>query len=149
VKGREVEYLGSKEKKIPSVRLDDAHPITMGTMPVQIPEPSHKIEQLLNARLSEFLGEDFDADDQMVFNYTQSTIAQSQNNQASSNQAPESSSQKRKLPLENDWKHDEEYVRAAMEHLLPPPEDSSISADYDIAARITVNVEGARRSETS
>lgn len=132
VRGREFEYSGSKESKIPFVNLDTKHPVTMGSTSIQIPEPSYKIEKLLSSRRSEFLEEDFDEDDQLVFSHVAETASQSQKQQQNQNQSAHISFQppalKKRTPLVNDWKHDPEYVKAAIEHLLPPPEDSSIAA---------------------
>ncbi|KXN88395.1 hypothetical protein AN958_07377 [Leucoagaricus sp. SymC.cos] len=129
VRGREIEYSGSKEDRIPFVKLDNTHPITMGHSTIQIPEPSYKVEQLLKARGSEFIEEDFDEDDQSVFSYSPEPHEKVQHRaEGQTSQNTSSMSTKRKGLPEHDWKHDEDYVREAVEHLLPPPEDSSVSA---------------------
>ncbi len=113
--------------------MDNLHPATMGNAPIKIPEPSYKIQTLLDARRSEFLEEDFDEDDRLVFSHVPEPSTQIQKqkhqNQGQTDYASSSSiAPRRKIPLENDWKHDPGYVRAAVEHLLPPPEDSSTTA---------------------
>lgn len=132
VKGRELEYQGSKESQIPFVTLDNRHPTTMGNSSIQIPEPSYKIQKLLEARRMEFLEEDFDEDDQLVFNHVPESSSQSQRHhnqsQSQTTHAQSSSGSKKKTRPEDDWKHDPEYVRAAVEHLLPPPQESSTTA---------------------
>ncbi|KAJ3560459.1 hypothetical protein NP233_g10827 [Leucocoprinus birnbaumii] len=128
VKGREIEYPGTQEGTIPFVKLDKTHPCTMRNSPIQIPEPSYKIEKLIQARREEVLEEDNDDDDQIVFNFTPEPPRTLNNSQSSTGQTTSSAAGKRKIPPEQDWKHDEEYVRTATEHLLPPPEDSSPSA---------------------
>jgi ubiquitin-conjugating enzyme E2 Q len=112
--------------------MDSNHPTTFASKPVQIPEPSYKIEQLLEKRRLEFLEEDFDDDDRLVFEYVPETTSQSQRQRQSqaktiTDTSLTSAVKKKSRPV-NDWEHDPDYVKMAVEHLLPPPEDSSIAA---------------------
>jgi ubiquitin-conjugating enzyme E2 Q len=99
----------------------------MGAGQIKIPEPSYKIEKLIEARRSEYIDEEFDEDDQIVFSHSPESQNSQHQNHESISSAPGKSGQ-RKVPPANDWQHDEAYVRAALEQLLPPPEDSSVSA---------------------
>lgn len=102
----------------------------MGGKTIEIPEPSYKIQVLLEARRSEYLEENFDEDDQLVFSHVSESFTQSQKQQQSQTDHNRLSTavSKRKIPVEDDWEHNPDYVRAAVEHLLPPPEDSSTTA---------------------
>ncbi|KAF9443862.1 hypothetical protein P691DRAFT_712655, partial [Macrolepiota fuliginosa MF-IS2] len=133
VRGRELEYQGSKDKHIPFVTLDSRHPVTMGPTAIKIPEPSHKIETLLTARRMEFLEEDFDEDDQLVFTHTAEAPQSQRHHSRSQSQGghpppSDSGGFKKRTPPADDWKHDPDYVHAAVEHLLPPPSESSTSS---------------------
>lgn len=104
----------------------------MSSTQIKIPEPSYKIQTLLDARRSEFMEEGPDEDDQLVFNHVPESSTQSQKQHQNQSQIDHTRSSttasKRKIPIENDWEHSPDYVRAAVEHLLPPPEDSSTTA---------------------
>lgn len=57
----------------PFVKLDPAHPITLRQKPIQIPEPSFHLQNVLKARQEEAVEEDFDDDDQAVFAHDSSS----------------------------------------------------------------------------
>ncbi|KII84929.1 hypothetical protein PLICRDRAFT_116954 [Plicaturopsis crispa FD-325 SS-3] len=118
--------------KVPTVRLDPAHPLTMSSASVRfIPEPSYKLEQLLSARQQEYMEEDYDQDDAEIFDQPASqTQSQTQAptereiieiDDSDDDAAPSG-------PLEADWEHDAEWVDASVSHLLPPPTESTPSA---------------------
>ncbi|XP_006456406.1 hypothetical protein AGABI2DRAFT_77738 [Agaricus bisporus var. bisporus H97] len=132
VRGRELENPGEKEEKIPFVKMDSNHPTTFTSKAIKIPEPSYTIQKLLESRRLEFLEDDFDDEDRLVFEHVPETTVQSQRQQQSQAQPVTdtfvtSASKKKTRPV-NDWKHDPDYVKMAVENLLPPPEDSSIAA---------------------
>jgi hypothetical protein len=116
--------------KIPLVKLDPAHPLTLttgsrggGQKHIQFPEPSYKLEKLLKARRKEYLEEDFDEDDQAIFE-AKETPANSQREVIVIEDSPPPS----KAPALNDWEHDAEWVTASTAHLMPPPFEASPSA---------------------
>ncbi|KIM73751.1 hypothetical protein PILCRDRAFT_99249 [Piloderma croceum F 1598] len=116
--------------KIPLVKLDPAHPLTLtsggrggGQKHIQFPEPSYKLEKLLKARRKEYLEEDFDEDDQAIFE-AKETPANSQREVIVIENSPPPS----KAPALDDWKHDAEWVTASTAHLMPPPFEASPSA---------------------
>jgi len=132
VRGHGLEYSGHNEEKIPFVKMDSEHLTTFSSKVIQIPEPSYKIERLLEKRRLEFLEEDFDDDDRLVFEHDPETTSESQRCQQIQTQPTTDTTTplllKKKSRPANDWDHDPDYVRMAVEQLLPPPEDSSIAA---------------------
>jgi ubiquitin-conjugating enzyme E2 Q len=92
-------------------------------MRIQFPEPSYKLEKLLKARRKEHFEEDFDEEDQAIFE-AKETPANSQREVIVIEDSPPPS----KAPVLNDWKHDEEWVTASIAHLMPPPFEASPSA---------------------
>ena len=118
------------ESKIPLVKLDPTHPLTLttgsrggGQKHIQFPEPSYKLEKLLKARREEYLEEDFDEEDQAIFE-AKETPANSQHEVIVIDDSPPPS----KAPILNDWEHDAEWVTASTAHLMPPPFEASPSA---------------------
>lgn len=111
------------------VKLDPKHPLTLsgsagGPKKIQFPEPSYKLDKLLTARQSEFLEEDFDEDDQVIFN----TLDTPANSQQRETIVIEDSPSPPPAPIEDDWEHDAEWVEATVGHLMPPPVESSNTA---------------------
>ncbi|KZT66072.1 hypothetical protein DAEQUDRAFT_798566 [Daedalea quercina L-15889] len=103
------------ELNIPYVQLDPQNSLTVGGKQVQVPEPSYKLEKLLSARREEYLEVDYDADDMTVF------------------KNGETISRLSRAPTQgtldsDDWVHDPAWVHASIEHLLPPPSESSPQA---------------------
>ena len=116
--------------KIPLVKLDPAHPLTLSTSArgggqkrIEFPEPSYKLEKLLKARQKEYSEEDFDEEDQFIFE-AKETPANSQREVIVIEDSPPPS----KAPVLNDWEHDVEWVTASTAHLMPPPYEASPSA---------------------
>jgi ubiquitin-conjugating enzyme E2 Q len=116
--------------KIPLVKLDPAHPLTLssssrggGQKRIQFPEPSYKLEKLLKARQMEYFEEDFDEEDQAIFE-AKETPADSRREVIVIEDSPPPS----RAPVLNDWRHDEEWVMATIAHLMPPPFEATPSA---------------------
>ncbi|KAJ3823174.1 hypothetical protein F5880DRAFT_1613100 [Lentinula raphanica] len=63
-------------QRTPFVRLDPAHPLTLGHAPIQIPEPTHQLEMILRTRRAEAEAEAArskpDIEDKTVFEYDES-----------------------------------------------------------------------------
>ncbi|KAJ3847933.1 hypothetical protein EV368DRAFT_76467 [Lentinula lateritia] len=56
----------------PFVKLDPAHPVTLGQQLIQIPEPTHQLETILRMRQAEAVEDNPDSEDQAVFDYVES-----------------------------------------------------------------------------
>lgn len=118
---------------IPLVKLDPAHPLTLtqihragGQKRIEFPEPSYKLDKLLIARQSEYCEEDFDEEDQAIFEAKEPPL----NSQHEVVEIGGSSSSRppNRAPVLNDWKHNAEWVSASIAHLMPPPFESRPSA---------------------
>ena len=158
-----VEDLSSNDiKQIPLVKLDPAHPLTItgigGQKKIEIPEPSYKLETLLDQRRKELFEEENDEEDQTVFEFrhAESGVAQSQSRyeviEVDDTPPPAPATAKGKwkwkgkdkdggkgkgkgkgkeqagVKKEKDWKHDVEWVNRSVAHLMPPPVEASPSA---------------------
>ena len=117
---------------IPLVKLDPAHPLTLsssalggGQKHIQFPEPSYKLEKLLEARQSEYFEEEYDEEDGAIFE-PKETPANSQREVIVIEDSP--SPPPSKEPILNDWTHDAEWVTETIAHLMPPPLEASPSA---------------------
>ncbi|KIK53259.1 hypothetical protein GYMLUDRAFT_49424 [Collybiopsis luxurians FD-317 M1] len=62
----------------PFVPLDPAHPLTLGTAQIQIPEPTFQLQTLLRARQAEVSEDDPDDDDQVVFGHVEPSSSSSE-----------------------------------------------------------------------
>ncbi|KAJ4479081.1 hypothetical protein J3R30DRAFT_3473939 [Lentinula aciculospora] len=59
----------------PFVKLDPAHPVTLGRQPIQIPEPTYQLESTILTRQSEAVEDDLDYEDNAVFEYVESSLS--------------------------------------------------------------------------
>lgn len=127
------ESIATSPSQIPLVKLDPAHPLTLtqlnrvgGQRRIEFPEPSYKLDNLLRARQLEYFEEDFDEEDQAIFEVTEKP-ANSQQEVIEIDHLPPV-----RAPSSNDWKHDSEWVNASIAHLMPPPFESTPSATMAI-----------------
>jgi ubiquitin-conjugating enzyme E2 Q len=150
----------SKSSNIPFVKLDPKFKVTIGQKQINIPEPTYKLDILVQARRSEIDGmiDLNDEDDVSVFEH--GALPQSSAQEGTKGQpvaisddedddpddydeswayeddtpaaGPSTTSRAQRLapttvpkPPVNDWKHDPEWVRQTVEHLIVPPTESS------------------------
>lgn len=106
---------------IPTVKLDPKHPLTVGSRPISIPEPTYKLQILLEQRREELCEEGYDDEDLAIF---------------SADEVPPSDRQAPQL-VEDDWVHDAEWVQACVEHMLPAPVDASPMATMALQKDLT------------
>ncbi|KAI0708751.1 hypothetical protein C8T65DRAFT_649990 [Cerioporus squamosus] len=104
------------DTSIPYVPLDPSHPLTLGQKWIRIPEPTHALEKIVAARREEFIPVNYDEDDLSIFD----ALPPAQPTQPVEEDAV--------MTIEDDWEHDREWVLKAIEHLIPPPTESSIQA---------------------
>ncbi|KAG6842220.1 hypothetical protein C0991_000190 [Blastosporella zonata] len=137
----------SKNIAFPLVKLDPSHPVTLNSRHIEIPEPTYQIEALLKARQAEFGEEKNDPDDVAVFeveHVPRQTIESLEDEDVdmmdvdmdyyhdsgfSSSKVATSSNATRASKSRNfradDWKHDAEWVKRTVGHLMPPPSDAN------------------------
>ncbi|KAG5639239.1 hypothetical protein H0H81_005313 [Sphagnurus paluster] len=130
---------------IPLVKLDPAHPITLNSKRIEIPEPSYQIDALLKARSEEYQEEENDEEDMRVFDvkYVSNVVDEELDDMDVdvdfyededyiishlSTRQSDGKAAKKLPPLENDWKHDSSWVLKIVENLMPPPSEASPSA---------------------
>ena len=109
----------SKES-IPMVPMDPSRRVTIGGKNISIPLPEYKLEKLRRDRENEYMEEDPDEDDISLF--TDPAPMSSQPNGAA---VYETEEQIRAARPANDWKHDPDWVRATIAHMMPAPNDST------------------------
>jgi ubiquitin-conjugating enzyme E2 Q len=135
------------------VALDSAHRVVMGGKSIEIPDPQYQIDKLLEARQFEVVEENPDAEDQKIFSFEEPkdkgkqvhTIEDSEEEDdddamdyefvqpAHTVAAPAASSSKGKAAQKaarpaDDWKHDPQWVEEQINHLMPPPLESTPGA---------------------
>ena len=128
---------------IPLVPLDPNHEpiLTAQTNRVlkklEFPHPSYKLDKLLKERKFEYCDEDFDEEDKAIFKAKETfENSQSQHEVIETENSPPST---KVLPID-DWKHDENWVRSSIAHLMPPPLESSPSATMHVQRELAAMV---------
>ena len=104
------------DPSIPWVPLDPDHPLTLGGKWIRIPQPTHALEKILAARREELIPINYDEHDLSIFEALPPP------------QPSQPLDEDEVIVLEDDWEHDREWVSKAMEHLIPPPTESSMQA---------------------
>ena len=132
--------IGTKNaSKTPLVKLDPAHPATLSNKPANIPQPLYYLEKLLAARSSEYVEEDPDDEDVAIFEAIDVQIQSQPLPKALDGVPPQKA--------KNDWKHNAKWVKDSIEHLMPPPLDSTPSATMAVQRELRAMLkeqEGAR-----
>ncbi|KAF9566809.1 hypothetical protein CPC08DRAFT_703781 [Agrocybe pediades] len=129
---------------VPIVKFDPNRQTTVNNKIIQIPDPSYKVESLLEARKSEFVPEEPDEDDLAIFeldvskkNKISSQPSDYEMDDDTDYHVAVAPSTVAKVPstimrAANDWKHDADYVNATLENLMLPPFQSTPSASMAI-----------------
>ncbi|KAL0572423.1 hypothetical protein V5O48_009541 [Marasmius crinis-equi] len=127
----------------PYVKLDPKHKITLSSKPIEVPDPTHKLAVLLQARRDEIEQhqDEPDENDREVFEYTENATTEKgkakedpydvdMDFEMADASAADSSSRQPKAQGRpaDDWVHDAEYVEQAVSHLMPPPTNASPAA---------------------
>ncbi|KAL0948368.1 hypothetical protein HGRIS_010950 [Hohenbuehelia grisea] len=110
----------------PLVKHDPKCPVVVGTTEIQIPDPTFELESLLSARKNEQSDLSFDADDLAVFQYVEPPVPVQP--PLPQDSVPTSRSQRSSAKPVEDWTPDPDYVRRAIENLMPPPLEASTNA---------------------
>jgi len=114
----------ASNETIPMVPMDPQRHITLGGKNISIPLPEYKLEKLRRARETEYMEEDPDEDDVSLF--TNPAPTSSQPNGVAAYEAEEPA--RPVVRPANDWKHDPDWVRATITHMMPAPIDSTSMA---------------------
>ncbi|CAL1702918.1 unnamed protein product [Somion occarium] len=147
---RSDEYYGEEAQPmdidVPSVDLDPLHPLTLHQKRVSIPEPTYRLQRLLDARRVEYNEEEPDEEDANVFY----GIDPHTSSQVNSNTAP---APEPSIPdvVPDNWKHDPEWLASCLPHLLPPPTDASPMATMAVQRELRAMLkeqESAKSLET-
>lgn len=112
------------------ITLDPTQPLTVSQKTIRIPEYSHKLDKLLEARLDENPeDEPFDEEDRMLLsgNLCKPPLPKVQSEPVAS-----SSQMVVKRKADEDWKHNEAWCSPDTYQLLPPPTDSTPGAGMAI-----------------
>ena len=95
--------------------------MTLGGKEILIPLPEYKLEKLRRDRENEYMEEDQDEDDVSLFTDPAPTNSQPMGSVAYDVEEPP-----RLAPRPaNDWKHDPDWVRETITHMMPAPIDSA------------------------
>lgn len=94
---------------VPLVRLDPKHPLMLQNNVVEIPDPTHKLGKLFAERESEYVDEENDEDDAEILGSSTNELGLHRT-------------------VEDDWTHDEGWVKSTVENLMPPPMEASSMA---------------------
>ena len=102
------------DESIPYVPLDPQYPLTLSSRAIRIPEPAHALEKILAARREEYIPVDYDGEDMKIFE--------------AAPVVPTAPDVEDGMEVVDDWKHDRTWVEQCMEHVIPPPTESSLQA---------------------
>jgi len=104
------------------VPLDPAHPLTLNTKPIQIPEQQQKLQRLLDQRRADQQELEYDEVDSAVFAAGDLELS---DRAAAAAAAPPPPPAVHRGP---DWVHNEAWVNPTSYRLLPPPSDAMNTA---------------------
>ncbi|KAI0350812.1 hypothetical protein OH77DRAFT_1570284 [Trametes cingulata] len=103
----------AEEEHIPYVPLDPNHPLTLSQALIRIPEPSYALEKLVAACREESIAVQYDEDDLAILSGIES---------GGTNHKAQEDDDRINV---DDWVHRREWVDECIEHLMPPPAESS------------------------
>jgi ubiquitin-conjugating enzyme E2 Q len=105
------------------VPMDPQRRVTLGGKEIHIPLPEYKLEKLRRDRENEYIEEDQDEDDISLFTDPTSVSSQPVKSAAHDVEGPRTVAR----PA-NDWKHNPDWVRETITHMMPAPIDSTSMA---------------------
>lgn len=99
------------EVKVPVINLDPRHWPKFAGMQIQIPQVAYKLDRLLNSCKINFVAEEYDEEDSVIFGGCQKEtfLGRTVEPQAAL----------------DDWAHDPVWVEACVQHMSPPPVDAT------------------------
>lgn len=129
---------------IPMVPTDPQRRVTLGGKDVLIPLPEHKLEKLRMDRESEYMEEDQDEDDVSLFTDPAPTNSQLMGSVAHGVEEP---SRPVARPA-NDWKHNPDWVRETITHMMPAPTDSTSIATMALQRELNAMLKEQERAKS-
>ena len=111
----------SSSETIPMVPMDPLHRVTIGGKNISIPLPEYKLEKLRRDRENEYMEEDPDEDDTSLFTDPAPTSSQPKGVTVNGTEEPNRPA----VRPANDWKHDPDWVKETITHMMPAPVDST------------------------
>lgn len=131
---------------IPIVPLDPAHPLTLANKLIAIPQPSYKLEKLVIARKSEYVQEDNDEEDILVFS-PPAALPPNQREVIVIEDSPEPAPAPKRR-LKDEWVHDSDWVSETVQHLMPPPAESTTIATMALQRELKAMLKEQERAES-
>lgn len=126
------------------VRMDPQRRVTLNGAEISIPLPEYKLEKLRRERENEYMEEDQDEDDVSLF--TDPPPASSQPNGPIAHEF-EQPPQPTARPA-NDWKHDPNWVRETITHMMPAPIDSTSIATMALQRELNAMLKEQERAKS-
>ena len=111
----------TSDEVIPMVPMDPLRRVTISGKNISIPLPEYMLEKLRRDREKEYMEEDLDEDDASLFMDPAPTSSQPK---AAAVNGTEELARPMVRPAD-DWKHDPEWVRETITHMMPAPVDST------------------------
>ena len=126
------------------VGMDPQRRVTLGGKEIAIPLPEYKLEKLRREREDEYTEEGQDEDDLSLFADPAPTNSQPQGLVTYEAEEPF-------LPvarLANDWKHDSNWVRETVAHMMPAPIDSTSMATMALQRELKAMLKEQERTKS-
>lgn len=134
----------TSNQTIPMVPMDPLRRVTLGGKNISIPLPEHKLETLRRDRENEYMEEDPDEDDLSLF--TDPAPASSRPKAPVTHDMEEPS--RPVVRPANDWKHDANWVRETITHMMPPPADSTSMATMALQRELNTMLKEQERAKS-
>lgn len=168
------EASSSAKKVAPLVKLDPAHPITLNSKHIKIPEPSHEIDTLLAARRKEYREDENDLEDLAIFESPDPSslyeaVPTGANGYCDIDDDEDMShydSDDYTVPASRpnvtaahkakgkgkeiiaDWKHNSDWVIKHVENLMPPPMEATPSATMAVQRELKTMLKDQENAAT-
>jgi ubiquitin-conjugating enzyme E2 Q len=127
-------------EEVPCVPMDPRHPVTFSNRFVKIPEPTWKLNRLLERCRTGYLEPPFDAEDLAVLNGTPT--------ESGGVGFGEQAGAEIQARVEDDWVHDSAWVAACVQHMLPPPTDASPMAVSSVQRELTAMLKEQEKAKS-
>lgn len=126
------------------VPMDPQRRVTLGGKGVLIPLPEYRLEKLRRDRENEYMEEDQDEDDRSLFTDPAPTNSQPMGSVAYDSEGP---LQPVVRPA-NDWKHEPDWVRETVTHMMPAPTDSTSMATMALQRELNAMLKEQERAKS-
>lgn len=134
----------TSSETIPMVPMDPQRRVTLGGKEVFIPLPEYKLEKLRRDRENEYMEEDQDEDDRSLFRDPTPTRSHPMGSAVRDVEEPPRPTAR---PA-NDWKHNPDWVRQTITHMMPAPIDSTSIATMAIQRELNAMLKEQERAKS-